>query len=279
MPFLLQRDASQGDASQRVTSQRNASSTGRLYYRLEGRPDLPLLVLGNSLGTDLFMWDPQVAALTEHFRVLRFDVRGHGASDTVPGDATMNDLGQDVLRLLDSLAVESFAWCGVSLGAMIGQWLAINAPQRLTRLVLSNASPYLPTHQSWSDRMALARRAGMPALLDMVMPRFFSDAYRDRDEPFYHTIRSTFAATDPEGYAACCAAIRDSDFRERLKDIVTPTLVISGAVDTATPHEVHGALLAQSIPGARLAILPAGHIANVEQPDEFNRVVLEFLLA
>jgi 3-oxoadipate enol-lactonase len=251
----------------------------RLYYRLEGQPDRPLLVLGNSLGTDLFMWDPQVAALTEHFRVLRFDVRGHGASDTVPGDATMDELGGDVLDLLDALAVERVAWCGLSLGAMIGQWLAVNAPQRLTRLVLSNASPYLPSQQSWSDRMALARREGMPALLDMVMPRFFSEAYRDRDEAFYHTIRSTFAATDAEGYAACCAAIRDSDFRPRLKDIATPTLVISGTVDAATPHEVHGELLVRSIPGARFAPLPAGHIANVEQPEEFNRVVLEFLTA
>ena len=189
----------------------------------------------------------------------------------------MAALGQDVLRLVDLLHVDRFAWCGLSLGAMIGQWLAIHAPRRLTHLVLANASPFLPSHQSWSDRMALARRSGMPSLLDMVMPRFFSQAYRDRDEPFYHTIRSTFAAMDAEGYAACCAAVRDSDFRPRLQDIATPTLVISGSLDTATPPQGHGELLVRGIPGAQGALLAAGHIANVERPAEFSRVVLDFL--
>lgn len=249
----------------------------RLYYRLEGHPGNPLLVLGNSLGTDLFMWDRQIEALTGRFQVLRFDVRGHGASDTIAGDASMEALGLDVLGLLDLLRVDRFAWCGLSLGAMIGQWLAVHAPQRLTHLVLSNASPFLPSHQSWSERMSLARRSGMAALLDMVMPRFFSPAYRDRDEPFYHTIRGTFAATDAEGYAACCAAVRDSDFRPHLGSIATPTLVISGTLDTATPPSGHGELLVQGIPGARSVLLPAGHLANVEQPAPFSVAVLDFL--
>jgi 3-oxoadipate enol-lactonase len=236
-----------------------------------------LLVLGNSLGTDLFMWERQIEALTEQYRVLRFDVRGHGASDVVAGDASMQALGEDVLGLVDLLGVDRFAWCGLSLGAMIGQWLAIHAPRRLTHLVLSNASPFLPSHQSWSDRMALARRSGMPALLDMVMPRFFSQAYRDRDEAFYHTIRNTFAATDPEGYAACCAAVRDSDFRPYLQHITTPTLVVSGSLDAATPPQEHGGLLVRGIPAAQAVLLPTGHIANVEQPAQFTRAVLDFL--
>ena len=249
----------------------------RIYYRVEGKPDRPLLVLGNSLGTDLFMWDRQVEALTAHYRVLRFDVRGHGASDVVVGDASMEALGRDVLQMVDLLGVDRFSWCGLSLGAMIGQWLAIHASERLTHLVLSNASPFLPSYQSWSDRMALARRSGMPALLEMVMPRFFSQAYRDRDEPFYHTIRGTFAAMDAEGYAACCAAVRDADFRPRLRDITTPTLVISGSLDTATPPQGHGELLVQGIPNAQDTRLAAGHIANIEQPAAFSRAVLDFL--
>ena len=250
---------------------------GRLYYRVEGKPGLPLLVLGNSLGTDLFMWDRQIGALTEHYRVLRFDTRGHGASDVLSGDTSMEALGLDVLQLADTLRIDRFAWCGLSLGAMVGQWLAIHAPQRLTHLVLSNASAFLPSHESWSDRMALARGSGMPALLDMVMPRFFSQAYRDLDEPFYHTIRTTFASMDPEGYAACCAAVRDTDFRPRLQEIATPTLVISGSLDTATSPREHGEPLMRGIPGAVGTLLTAGHMANVEQPEAFSRAVLSFL--
>lgn len=249
----------------------------RLHYRLDGRPDKPLLVLGNSLGTDLFMWDRQVDALTDHFRLLRYDMRGHGASDVAGGDTTMDVLGGDILSLADHVGVDKFAYAGLSLGAMVGQWLAVNAPQRLTQLVLSNAAPYLPSHESWSARMALARKDGMPALLDMVMPRFFSQPYRDRDEPFYHSMRTSFAGMSGEGYAASCAAIRDADFRPKLAGITTPTLVISGSLDAATPHEAFGAQLVQAIPNAKSVVLPAGHIANVEQPEAFNRALLEFL--
>ena len=249
----------------------------RLHWRFDGKPGLPVLVLGNSLGTDLFMWDRQVEALTQRFRLLRFDVRGHGASDVVPGDATMDQLGADLLALADHAGVQRFAFCGLSLGGMVGQWLGVNAPDRLDALVLSNAAPQLPPPEGWTQRMKLAREQGMGALLDLVMPRFFSQAYRDRDEPFYHSMRSSFSAMQGEGYAACCAAIRDADFRASLGRIATPTLVISGSLDVATPHEPFGAQLVAGIPGASSVILPAGHIANVEQPEAFNRALLEFL--
>ncbi len=249
----------------------------RIHYRLDGHPHLPLLVLGNSLGTDLFMWEPQMNALMTRFRVLRFDTRGHGASEVREGDTTIERLARDVLGLADVLRVERFAFCGLSLGAMVGQWLGIHAPGRLERLALSNASPYLPSHESWSARMALARREGMGGLLDMVMPRFFSQAYRERDEPFYHSMRTSFASMSAEGYAACCAAVRDADFRPGLAGIRTPTLVIAGALDTATPAAEHAQLLRQGIPDARWALLDAGHIANVEQPEAFSRALLDFL--
>ena len=251
----------------------------RLFYRVDGRPDRPLLVLGNSLGTDMFMWQPQMEALTTHYRVLRIDTRGHGASDVKQGDARIEDLAHDLLAVADALRADRFAFCGLSLGAMVGQWLAIHQPQRLTRLVLSNASAHLPSHESWSDRMALVRRDGMPALTDAVMARFFSQAYRDRDEPFFHSMRTSFASMPAEGYAACCAAVRDADFRPQLPRIAVPTLVIAGALDTATPADIHGQPLHEQIPGARWALLQAGHIANVEQPHAFNRSVLDFLRA
>ena len=249
----------------------------RLHWRLDGKPDLPLLVLGNSLGTDLFMWDRQVEPLMQRFRLLRHDVRGHGASDVVPGDATLGQLGADLLALVDQTGAERFAYCGLSLGGLLGQWLGIHAPQRVSALVLSNAAPHLPPPEGWSQRMRLAREEGMGALLDMVMPRFFSQPYRDRDEPFYHSMRHSFAAMSGEGYAAACAAIRDADFRAGLARITPPTLVISGARGAATAHDAFGAQLVAGIPGARSLLLPAGHIANVEQPEAFSRALLEFL--
>jgi 3-oxoadipate enol-lactonase len=249
----------------------------RLHWRLDGKPGLPLLVLGNSLGTDLFMWDRQVEALTQRFRLLRYDVRGHGASDVQAGDATLDQLGADLLALADQAGAQRFAYCGVSLGGLVGQWLGVHAPRRVSALVLSNAAPHLPPPEGWTQRMQLARGAGMGALVDMVMPRFFSPAWRDRDEPFYHSMRTSFAAMSGEGYAACCAAIRDADFRASLPRIDVPTLVISGSLDTATPHETCGAQLVAGIPGARSLVLPAGHIANVEQPEAFSRALLEFL--
>ena len=250
----------------------------RLHWRLDGKPGLPLLVLGNSLGTDLFMWDRQVEPLTQRFRLLRFDMRGHGASDVVPGDATLDQLGADLLALADHAGAQSFAYCGLSLGGLVGQWLGVHAPQRLDALVLANAAPHLPPPEGWTQRMQLARLQGMGVLLEMVMPRFFSQPYRDRDEPFYHSMRTSFSAMSGEGYAACCAAIRDADFRAGLPRIRARTLVISGALDAATPHEAFGAQLAAGIPGARSLILPAaGHISNVEQPAAFNRALLDFL--
>jgi len=256
---------------------RSADDGARLYHHLDGHPGRPLLILGNSLGTDMFMWAPQMEALSAHYRVLRMDTRGHGASDVRPGDTRIERLARDVLDAADLLQAERFDFCGLSLGAMVGQWLGIHAPQRLRHLVLSNGSPWLPSHESWSTRMALARREGMPALLDMVMPRFFSDSWRQRDEPIYHAMRNSFATMDAEGYAACCAAVRDADFRADLERIATPTLVIGGALDTATPAAEHAAALRRGIPGAEWALLDAGHIANVEQPLAFNRALLDFL--
>jgi 3-oxoadipate enol-lactonase len=173
--------------------------------------------------------------------------------------------------------VNRFAYCGVSLGGLIGQWLGVHAPQRISKLVLANAAPHLPPPDGWTQRMQLARTQGMGALVDMVMPRFFSQAYRDRDEPFYHSMRTSLNAMSGEGYAACCAAIRDADFRAELPHIAAPTLVISGALDMAAPHESHGSQLVAGIPGAKSLILEAGHISNVEQPEAFSRALLEFL--
>lgn len=249
----------------------------RVFFRLEGRPDAPLLVLGNSLGTDTQMWDRQTEALTAHFRLLKIDARGHGASDVPAADLTVERLARDVLALVDGLGVARFAYCGVSLGAMVGQWLGVHAGDRVTHLVLSNATAHLPSVESWNARIALVRRDGMEALVDAAMPRLFSDVFRTADDPYFHSLRETFRRTDADGYAACCAAVRDADFRPLLGRIAAPTLVVGGRHDVATPIEAHGAPLADAIAGARLLALDAGHLANVEQPDAFSRAVVSFV--
>jgi 3-oxoadipate enol-lactonase len=250
----------------------------QLHYKIEGKPGHPWLILGNSLGTDLHMWQPQVEPLLEQFRLLRWDMRGHGASDVPAGDYTMAELAADVLALAHHGGAERFAYCGLSLGAMVGQQLALYAPQRLSGLVLASAAAHIPSHESWSARMTLARDKGMAALLETVMPRFFSQPYRDLDEPIYHSVRQTFVDTDAGGYAGCCAAIRDTDFRTQLHAIGAPTLVIAGLLDSATPAEPFARQLVECIPGAQETRLAAGHIANMEQPGAFNRAVLGFLL-
>lgn len=253
------------------------SEGARLYYRLEGRDDRPVLLLSNSLGTDVGMWAPQLPGLMESHCVLLYDSRGHGASEAPDGDYSVAQLGRDALALADALGVGRFAFCGLSLGGLVGQWLGLNAAERLTALVLSNASPYLPPPEAWAQRMALVREKGMAALVDPVMERFFSEGYRRRDEPLFHSMRRTFLSTPAAGYAGCCAAVRDADFRARLAEIRVPTLVIGGSDDAATPPAEHARKLEAAIPGARYAELPAGHIANVEAPADFLALLRGFL--
>lgn len=182
------------------------TNKARLFYRMEGRSNLPALALSHSLGCDHNMWAPQMPDLLQHFQVLRYDARGHGASDVPVGDYTLDQLGQDVLALADELNLEKFAFCGISMGGAVGQWLAINAPQRLTALVLANTSPKFGTPDLWDARIKAVREGGMQALVDATMERFFST---DKQESIWaQSIRAVVLGTDPKGYAACCAALR-----------------------------------------------------------------------
>jgi 3-oxoadipate enol-lactonase / 4-carboxymuconolactone decarboxylase len=249
----------------------------RLFYRLEGRSDLPPLVLSHSLGCDHSMWDPQMPDLLNHFQVLRYDTQGHGASAVPPGAYTLDQIGQDALGLADKLGLTRFAFCGLSMGGAVGQWLAINTPQRLTSLVLANTSPKFGTPDTWDARRKAVSEGGMQAIVDMVMQRFFSP---DKQEStLAQTTRAVFLGTDPKGYAACCAALRDADTREKLSKITTPTLVIGSDKDSSTPWEAHGAILARDIPGAKPVRLQTAHLSNLEQPRTFTTAVLDFLLA
>ena len=254
------------------------SEGARIFYRLEGAADKPLLVLVHSLGVDHGLWDPQMPALLRYFQVLRLDLRGHGASDSPAGDYTIEQLARDVIASVDSTACERFAYSGLSLGGMIGQWLGANAADRITHLALANTSPRVGAPELFDARRKAVLEGGMMAVETAVMERYFSPPVLASSNPQVATTRTALLAANPVGYAGCCAAIRDMDQRPLLRSIRVPTLVIGGSLDVATPWEGHGDLLAASIPGARSVVLEAGHLSNVELPSAFTNALLDFLL-
>ena len=252
-------------------------NNARLFYRLEGRSEFPALVLSHSLGCDHSMWAPQMPGLLDHFQVLRYDTRGHGASDVPTGDNTLGQLAQEVLGLADRLGLAKFAFCGLSMGGAVGQWLAVNAPPRLTGLVLANTSPKFGTPDLWDARRKAVLEGGMQAIVDAVMQRFFSP--ERQADTWAQSTRAVLLGTDPKGYAACCAALRDVDHRAAISKISVPTLVIGSDKDPSTPWDGHGAVLAAEIPGAKAVQLQTAHLSNLEQPRTFTAALLNFLLA
>lgn len=253
-------------------------------YRIDGAEDAPVVVLSHSLGCDHGQWDAQVAQLQSHFRVLRYDIRGHGSSDTSPGDYTIELLARDALAIADALGIRTFAFCGLSLGGMIGQWIAAFEPDRLTHLVLANTSSrYLNPDlmeecRKMEERRKTVRECGMAAIVDSAMQRFFTAASLAANSPAISNIRRMVLSTDPAGYAGCCAAIRDLNQTSLLSSIRTPTLIVSGDHDVSTPWQGHGEVLAREIPHARVAHLPAAHLSNIERPRSFNAALMSFLL-
>ena len=248
----------------------------RIAWRFDGPEDAPVLLLSNSLGTDMAMWAPQLAAFSEHYRVLRYDSRGHGGSDAPAGAYSLDRLGRDVIELLDALGVDTVDFCGLSLGGMIGQWLGIRAPERLRRLILANTSSYMGPPSGWDARIAMVTKQGMAQLTEASVERWFTPAFNKIDRQAIAPIVDMLLATDPLGYAGCCAAIRDMDMRRMVRLIERPTLVIGGSLDPSTPPP-HSEALARSISGARLHMLEAAHLSNVEVPEHFTNAVMDFL--
>jgi 3-oxoadipate enol-lactonase / 4-carboxymuconolactone decarboxylase len=248
----------------------------RLFYRLEGIAGRPVLVLSHSIGTDHGMWDVQVPDLLPYFQVLRYDTRGHGASDAPKGEYSVAQLGRDVIGLADALRILKFAFCGLSLGGAIGQWVAANAPDRVTSLVLANTSPQFGQRTNWDTRIATVRKGGMASIVDLAMQRFFSPE-TIQGSPEAASVRSLLLGTDAEGYIGCCAALRDADQIHSLSKVRVPTLIIVGEKDVSTPWSGHGEILAREIAGSKVVHLPAAHLSNIERPRSFTAAVLEFL--
>jgi 3-oxoadipate enol-lactonase len=250
-------------------------SAVEVHAVVEGPADAPVLLLSNSLGADLGMWDPQVPALSELFRVVRYDTRGHGRSPAPEGESTIDDLADDVIALLDRLGAEQAHVAGVSIGGMTGLRLAVREPQRVTTLAVLCSSAYPGNEQSWRDRARTVRAEGTASIADAVISRWLTPGYAAAHPDVVRRLRAAFDANSDEGYASCCAAIAAMDQRADLAGITAPTLVISGAEDAALPAE-HQRVIADGIPGARfLSLSPAAHLANIEQAQQVTDALID----
>jgi 3-oxoadipate enol-lactonase len=248
-----------------------------LNYDITGSEDAPVLLMGGSIGTSLEMWDHQLP-LAGSLRLVRFDHRGHGRSPNPPGQWEIEDMGRDVLALMDALGTERAHYCGLSLGGMIGMWLGANAPERIDRLVLLCTSPFMPPPSLWQERARTVLDAGsVEPLADAALDRWLTAGFAAANPSIKAWVRSMLVETPATGYAACCGAIERMDLRGALPSITAPTLVLSGAQDPSTPPSEQ-ALIADSVPGARHEVLdPGAHLAAVERCDDVNRLIQEFM--
>jgi 3-oxoadipate enol-lactonase len=248
----------------------------RIHYALSGDRSLPVLVLSNSLGTNLSMWDQQAPSFEKSFRLLRYDMRGHGQSSVPPPPYSVPDLAADVLSLIDSLGIDRFHFCGLSVGGMIGMSLALHARERMEKLVLCSTAPKIGTLESWNTRIETVRRQGMGEIARTTPARWFTPSFQSSAPEVVSAIVGSLESTNPEGYIGGCCAVRDFDARRSVSDIRVPTLVMSGAHDPATPPS-DGHFLRDHIPGARYAELNGAHISNIEDSARFTSEVLSFL--
>ena len=250
----------------------------RIHYLLEGPASSHVLMFSNSLGTKFSMWDPQAQEFNKHFRILRYDTRGHGQSSVTPGPYSVEQLGRDVIALLDALQLDRVHFCGLSMGGMIGMWLGANAPERLSQVILCSTAAKIGTPETWNARIDAVRKGGMKQVASPVVERWFSPAFREKVPGTIASVQRMLEGANAEGYAACCAAVRDFDFRDQLEKVRKPVLVISGTHDPATPP-ADGRYLADHICAARYAELNAAHLCNIEDPSRFNSEVSAFLSA
>ena len=248
----------------------------RIAFEYLEQPGASVLVFSPSLGTSMGLFDTQVQAFSEKYSILRYDPRGHGASDVAEGSYSLDRLGRDVVQLLDALKIAKAHFAGVSLGGMTGQWLGYRAPERVHSLTLANTSAYMGPPAGWAERIATVLQSGMEPMVEPVIDRWFTPEFRRKNGQEIGRIAAMLKATNPTGYAGCSAAIRDMDLRRTSPLIDAPTLVIAGVQDPATPPE-YAEFLAQNIAGAKLVSLDAAHLSNVELPAHFNAALSEFL--
>ncbi len=254
-----------------------ASDDVRISYSIHGDEGAKPLLLVHSLGMAMESWMWMLPSLSAQYRLICPDLRGHGGSDVPPKECTIERLAIDLIELLDELNISRVGLVGVSLGGMIGQWLGVNSAERVEHLVLANTSAYMGPPSAWTARMAEVEALGMTAVADAVIDRWFTEDFRTSSPQDVSRCKQMLLASEPLGYVRCCAAIRDMDQRQSLGKIRVPTLVVAGRYDRATPLE-HAQLLQARIPSARLEIVDSAHLANVEAPKAFNRLITQFLV-
>jgi 3-oxoadipate enol-lactonase len=250
----------------------------KIHYALSGAANAPVVVFSNSLGANLSMWDPQAAGLETKYRVLRYDTRGHGQSSVTPAPYSIEQLARDVLALLDALNIARANFCGLSMGGLIGMWMGLNAPTRVEKLVLCNTGAKIGSDKGWNTRIEAVRKDGLKAVSPGVIERWFTPEFRARSPQIWESSLRMLEAAPPQGYAACCEAIRDYDARDKISPIRLPTMVIAGSKDSATPP-ADGHFIAEQIPGARYVELNAAHLSNIEASERFTAELIQFLSA
>jgi 3-oxoadipate enol-lactonase len=250
----------------------------KIHYELAGAETFPVLMFSNSLGTNLSMWNGQLETFARYFRILRYDTRGHGQSGVSPGPYKMEQLSWDVIHLLDALQLDRVYFCGLSMGGTTGMFLGANAPKRFQKIVLCNTSPKFGSADLWNARIEKVKGGGMKAVASMVLERWLTPEYRSAHPKETQNVLAMLESANPEGYVACCAAVRDADMHNQLKNIAVPSLIVAGTSDPAATPAI-GQELARAIPGASYVELAASHLSNIEAEVEFSRQVLPFLLA
>ena len=248
-----------------------------INYELTGPVSAPVLVLSNSLGTNLSMWDPQIEAFTKTFRVLRYDTRGHGGSSITAAPYSIEELANDVVGLLDQLHIAQASFCGLSVGGMVGISLATRVRDRLNKLVLCNTAPKIGSTESWNARIETVCREGMKGVVEAVLERWYTPRFRSNSPAVVEWTRQTLLRTSPDGYCACCAAIRDMDLRHQIPSIRVKTLIVSGTHDPVTTV-TDTRSMAEQIPQAQQLELAAAHLSNIEAADPFTMGVRRFLV-
>jgi 3-oxoadipate enol-lactonase len=250
-----------------------------VHYALDGPANAPVVTLSHSLATDLSMWDPQMDALRARYRVLRYDTRGHGGTDAPAGAYTLDQLADDASALLGALGIARTHWCGLSMGGMIGQTLALKQPQLFASLSLCDTSSRIPAEARplWADRIKVAGTQGMEPLVEPTLARWFTAPFRERRKDVVGGVATMIRTTPPQGYAGCCHAISALDLTDRISAISLPTLIVVGEDDQGTPVAA-SKVMHEKIKGSELVIIPsAAHLSNLEQPDQFTAALMRFL--
>jgi 3-oxoadipate enol-lactonase len=247
-----------------------------ISYDVEGPASAPALLLANSIGSTRNLWARQLLAFSSAYRVIRYDARGHGRSSVMPGEYTIEQLGQDALAVLDAVGVDSAHICGISLGGLTAMWLGIHAVPRVKSLVLANTAARIGSVQSWTERIALVREHGMAAVAERAMPLWFSKEFHEREADTVNRFRTMLQSCSPNGYLGCCGALRDADLSEMISSIRCPVLAVAGTIDTSTPVDALR-FIHERISGSRMVTLDAAHLSNVEQANVFTSKVMAFL--